>query len=932
LDVPEVTVPDVDTEDSHVEFFDCSNQNISTFNVNIVNKSYSITNFAMRKKKGKTFSSLCDRGANGGVCGSDMRVINITDKQVDLTGVDNHEIKDIPIVTAAGVVSTTEGQVVVIAHQYAHVPTSKTIHSSTQLEHYGNEVHDKSSLVPGGLQHIKTFDGRIIPLSIRNGLPYMDIRPHTDIEYDTLPHVILTSDADWDPKVFDCEADDIFYDAVSTLDENLRRRPFSETGEYTRRVHANFHNLAATELRDEFIANEVEIASEPKAVGYYEKFRDYFCGRPAKEIKKTFENTTQYARTSTAGHSIQQTFRSPNPAMNVQRRNEVVSTDTIYADEPALDDGCTHAQIFVGRQTQVIDVYPLKSIKDFVHTLMDNIRQRGAMSILSSDYAEVETSQYAADICRAYTIDDKQSEPHYQHQNYSERVWGTVKNLVNVVLNRSGAPGSAWLLCLLYVVFIVNRMSSASLHNRTPLEELTGITPDISMIYRFKFWERVSYSIHDAPFASDMGNERLAYFAGFSLNVGHRMTYKLVTADTNKIIYRSRIRSVHTAADRNLRAEKELEPDKAAAFASHVQDELASELIRKVGDKEFVQARFGGEEMALPSFDPDNLVGRTYLKQPEEDGSRFRARIVERLASHDKDLAETPEMIQFRCKVSDDDYEEIVAYNDIVNFIEDEQVDGEDGVWKFHEILDHEGPLSESHKKYMGSKWNVLLRWESGEQTWEPLAQVAKDDPVTCAIYAKNQNLLEKPGWLQFRKLASKQKKITRLLNQAKLRSYRTAPKYQYGIQVPNDYIDALRLDRKNGNTLWEVSVGLEIAQLDEYESFTDLGAGAAIPKDHKKITVHLVFAVKHDGRHKARLVAGGHLTPTPIASVYSGVVSLRALRIVIFLSELNNLNLWATDIGNAYLEAFTDELVVFRAGPEFGPLEGHLLKIVKAL
>ena len=170
---------------------------------------------------------------------------------------------------------------------------------------------------------------------------------------------------------------------------------------------------------------------------------------------------------------------------------------------------------------------------------------------------------------------------------------------------------------------------------------------------------------------------------------------------------------------------------------------------------------------------------------------------------------------------------------------------------------------------------NVLLRWESGEQTWEPLAQVSKDDPVTCAIYAKNQNLLDKPGWLQFKKLASKQKKITRLLNQAKLRSYRTAPKYQYGIQVPHDYIDALRLDRKNGNTLWDTAVALEIDQLDEYESFTDLGTGSALPKDHKKITVHLVFAVKHDGRHKARLVAGGHLTPTPIASVYSGVVSL---------------------------------------------------------
>ena len=79
-------------------------------------------------------------------------------------------------------------------------------------------------------------------------------------------------------------------------------------------------------------------------------------------------------------------------------------------------------------------------------------------------------------------------------------------------------------------------------------------------------------------------------------------------------------------------------------------------------------------------------------------------------------------------------------------------------------------------------------------------------------------------------------------------------------------------------------------------------------PKGYQRIKVHLVFAVKFDGRHKARLVADGHLTPEPIENIYSGVVSLRNLTLVIFLGKLNNLELWGADIGNAYLEAFTDE------------------------
>jgi hypothetical protein len=55
---------------------------------------------------------------------------------------------------------------------------------------------------------------------------------------------------------------------------------------------------------------------------------------------------------------------------------------------------------------------------------------------------------------------------------------------------------------------------------------------------------------------------------------------------------------------------------------------------------------------------------------------------------------------------------------------------------------------------------------------------------------------------------------------------------------------------------------------------------------------VHLVFDVKHDGCHKARLVAGGHLTDPPLDSVYSGVVSLRGFRLVLFLAELNGLEM----------------------------------------
>ena len=103
-------------------------------------------------------------------------------------------------------------------------------------------------------------------------------------------------------------------------------------------------------------------------------------------------------------------------------------------------------------------------------------------------------------------------------------------------------------------------------------------------------------------------------------------------------------------------------------------------------------------------------------------------------------------------------------------------------------------------------------------------------------------------------------------------------------------------------------------------------------PPGYQKIRVHLIFAVKYDGRHKARLVADGHLTPEPVETIYSGVVSLRNLKLVIFLHKLNNLELWGADIGNAYLEAPTEEKFYIVAGPEFEDWEGYILTFSKAL
>ena len=124
------------------------------------------------------------------------------------------------------------------------------------------------------------------------------------------------------------------------------------------------------------------------------------------------------------------------------------------------------------------------------------------------------------------------------------------------------------------------------------------------------------------------------------------------------------------------------------------------------------------------------------------------------------------------------------------------------------------------------------MEWESGEKTWEPVKLIGLDDPVTVAIYAKKNNLLDQPGWKRFKKLANRQKKMIRMVRQAKLKSYRTAVVYKYGFRVPRNHDQAMEYDRENGNTRWRHAEILETTQLDEYQVFDDKGHGGVNPTD----------------------------------------------------------------------------------------------------
>jgi hypothetical protein len=137
----------------------------------------------------------------------------------------------------------------------------------------------------------------------------------------------------------------------------------------------------------------------------------------------------------------------------------------------------------------------------------------------------------------------------------------------------------------------------------------------------------------------------------------------------------------------------------------------------------------------MPVIDPSELIGRTFLMD-KEDGQCHRAcilnvideeEICKHIDEHEGELFWQPGHMQFVCSVNNGDYEEMLSYNELMDYIEKDEQQHQDedsnGFWNFKHIVSHEGPFRASDPEYKGSRYNVLIELENGEITSEPLVE-----------------------------------------------------------------------------------------------------------------------------------------------------------------------------------------------------------------
>ena len=89
--------------------------------------------------------------------------------------------------------------------------------------------------------------------------------------------------------------------------------------------------------------------------------------------------------------------------------------------------------------------------------------------------------------------------------------------------------------------YVLNHIACAALDGKIPLFALTGITPDISILLLFTFYQPLFYAKYDQHFPSE-SEERAGYWVSFGERCGDAMAHKLLEHETQKIMYISAVR------------------------------------------------------------------------------------------------------------------------------------------------------------------------------------------------------------------------------------------------------------------------------------------------------------------------------------------------------------------------------------------------------
>ena len=698
-----------------------------------------------------------------------------------------------------------------------------------------------------------------------------------------------------------------------------------------------------------------------------------------KRAKATLDATTQNGIRS-AIMPLSRRYRSDR-MYNLKRLRGRFATDTIYADiKSLLGNSC--AQVYT-HKIGFAACYPLPAAKgDPVgHTLSDFVHDFGAPQHLTFDGAQVQVGKHTLfqKYLRQFRIDHHVSGPRRPNENPAEGSIREIKRRWYRVMHRKKVPKRLWDYLLVWICETGNLSVSSSkyAHGRTSLEIITGETPDISEYLDFGFYDWVMYWAN-----AGLDEAAIGRWLGVSHKVGQLMSYWILTVSgviiscatvqrlTNAEMETAEYKESMLEFNKHLHERLDVISKDPSHQSSEIPDwnrlslneddpEFDIEFKKVISDDSIPEADVAQKNIEdedkdvteeTPSSDAfDPYLGMEVGLPRGADNQLYHARVKRRAVDKDGELvgveSENPltDTRVYEVEFLDGSEETLSANVIAENLLAQVDADGHRQLL-MDEIIDHrrdDNAIKKEDAFYTTSQgtqrrkmttrgWELCVQWKDGSSHWVALKDLKNSFPIELAEYAVLNRIQDEPAfawWIPYTL-----KKRERILKKVKSKYWQRT--HKYGIRIPKTVEEAFEIDKESNSKYWENAIKEEMRKIKEMQAFK-LHEGK--PEDlygHKLISTHMIFDIKlgENFRRKARLVADGHKTDPPSSVTYSSVVSRDSVRLCLLIAALNDIDIKAADVENAYLLAPCREKICIIAGAEFGELKGRTLIVNKAL